>query len=45
MRDGAVLPGDPFARSLLVAVSEPGFVRITVIDATGAAARSDLFLR
>ena len=45
LRDGQVLPADPFARTLLVPVAEPGFVRITVIDATGAAARSELLLR
>lgn len=45
MLDGRVLPADPFARSLLLPVAGPGFARITVIDAAGAAARAEVLVR
>jgi penicillin-binding protein 1C len=44
MLDGRPLPLDPFARSATWSVPEPGFVTITVIDATGAAASSTVFV-
>jgi penicillin-binding protein 1C len=43
MLDGRPLPLDPFARSATWPVPEPGFLTITVIDATGAAASSTVF--